>query len=151
MIALSAPLVVVWACVTAAPASPAAGMRGYAATSPNCATQSYSTGLRAPRPGLRATYAGLPPRVCSSDPRGSLVHQPSISPRWRATLACRTSWDPTSAARCADAACAESSSLRVGDNVWGDIGANTRTKKSNAKTKELGSYARSSACGYAAW
>ena len=40
-----------------------------------------------------------------------------------------------------DAACAESSSLRVGDNVWGDIGANTRTKKSNAKTKELGSYA----------
>lgn len=30
--------------------------------------------------------------------------------------------------------------IAVGDVVWGDIGANTRTKQSGAKTKELGGY-----------
>ena len=147
MIALSAPLVVVWACVAAAaPASPAAGMRGYAATSPNCATQSYSTGLRAPRLGdLRATYAGLPPRACEVQIR---VEASSINPSDMHPTVARDAGLPhvmgsdiSGTVVGVDAACAESSSLRVGDNVWGDIGANTRTKKSNAKTKELGSYA----------
>ena len=30
--------------------------------------------------------------------------------------------------------------LKVGDNVWGDIGANTHAKRGGAKTKELGGY-----------
>jgi hypothetical protein len=48
-----------------AAAGGAATMRGYAATSANCASQGYSEALRAPALGdLRARYSGLPEGAC---------------------------------------------------------------------------------------
>lgn len=117
-------------------------MRGYAATSANCATQGYSDSLRPPALGdLRRTYDGLPVGACevlvkveASSINPSDLH-PTVAPD--AGLPHVMGSDVAGTVLKVESGCA--AAVRVGDHVWGDIGANTRTRR-GAKTKELGGY-----------
>ena len=120
-------------------------MRAYVATSPNCAEQSYTVDMAVPKLGdLRETYSNLPAGACEViiKVEASSINPSDIHPTVAAEAGIPHVMGSDVAGRVlsVESACANRSRVRVGDLVWGDIGANTLTKLQNDKTKELGGY-----------
>mmetsp|Transcript_2833 Transcript_2833/g.8483 ORF Transcript_2833/g.8483 Transcript_2833/m.8483 type:complete len:375 (+) Transcript_2833:66-1190(+) len=102
--------------------------------------QELRSGLRTPGVGdLRKEYGGLP-ASCEVLVR---VEYSSVNPSDRfPTVASSTLPHVLGSDMFGTVVAAESNCprLKVGDRVWGDIGANTKTRIGGTKTKELGGY-----------
>ena len=126
----------------AATATNAGTMRAYVATAPNSAQQGYDAAF-GPVPAigdLHITYADLPSSCeVKIKVEASSVNPSDIHPTVASAVLPHVMGSDVSGTIVASGggACTR---LKVGDNVWGDIGANTLAKRDGSKTKELGGY-----------
>jgi len=125
------------------PQSTTTSMAGYGKMSPKTAP-AFDSAFPVPMPGsLHKWYSGLPDN--SSCEVLLAVSYSSVNPSdIHPTMALSDHYPKpmgSDVAGIVQATHGECMRLRVGDEVWGDIGANTHTA-SGAKTKELGAYAQ---------
>ena len=116
----------------------ATSMRAYVATGANSATQGYEPAF-SPIPALgdlHKQYAGLPSQCeLKIKVEASSVNPSDIHPTVAGAVLPHVMGSDLSGTVVATSG-AGCTRFRVGDNVWGDIGANTHTQADGTKTKE---------------